>query len=377
MKRIYKGSDLKFNVIFPACEHDITLRFYTTNSSNYITVDDESIIAGQITLKWDDLATLEEGVLYYDIDSTGDVNSVSRQQTDYYIVSGLNSSNIGGGSTVVNAQWGKITGNIEAQSDLVEYVAAHGGDSGAEYDDTALRNEIATINVTLSNKANKADVYTKAEVDAKGYITGVPAEYVTEEELEVKRFVTESELANKGYLTEHQDISNLATKTEIPTKVSALENDAAYISSIPSEYITEEELNAKGYLTSVPEEYITETELNNKGYLTEHQDISNLATKDEVPTKVSELTNDANYLSSIPSEYITESELNAKGYITGIPSEYITETELNNKGYLTEHQDISNLATTDSVNAIEARVTALENDVTAANATIDEINSMI
>ena len=44
--------------------------------------------------------------------------------------------------------------------------------------------------------------------------------------------------------------------------------------TIPSEYITESELNAKGYLTSIPSEYITEGELNAKGYLTEHQDIS-------------------------------------------------------------------------------------------------------
>ena len=93
------------------------------------------------------------------------------------------------------------------------------------------------------------------------------------------------------------------------------------------------------YLTEVPDEYITETKLNAKGYLTEHQDISNLALKSEipdvssfitsedlptVPTKVSELTNDKNYISSIPSEYITETELNAKGY-------------------LTSHQDISGL----------------------------------
>ena len=40
-----------------------------------------------------------------------------------------------------------------------------------------------------------------------------------------------------------------------PTKVSELTND-------------------KGYLTSIPSEYVTDSELNSKGYLTEHQDIS-------------------------------------------------------------------------------------------------------
>ena len=49
--------------------------------------------------------------------------------------------------------------------------------------------------------------------------------------------------------------------SEIPTKVSELENDSNFLTSIPSEYVTETELTEKGYLTSIPAEYITETEL--------------------------------------------------------------------------------------------------------------------
>ena len=128
-----------------------------------------------------------------------------------------------------------------------------------------------------------------------------------------------------------------------------------------SEYVTKEELNNKAYLTSVPSEYITESELNAKGYLTEHQDISHLATESFVRNEIAnaQLGGDANV---DLSGYATKDELNAKadvddiptnisqltndaGYITSIPSEYITETELNNKGYLTEHQNISHLAT--------------------------------
>lgn len=64
----------------------------------------------------------------------------------------------------------------------------------------------------------------------------------------------------------------------------------------------------------IPQEYITETELEERGYLTEHQDLTGYAKMADVPTKVSQLTNDKNYLTSIPSEYITENELDAKGY---------------------------------------------------------------
>lgn len=54
-------------------------------------------------------------------------------------------------------------------------------------------------------------------------------------------------------------------------------------------------------------------------------DLTEYAKAADIPTKVSELTND-------------------KGYLTAIPAEYITETELNDKGYLTSHQDISGKA---------------------------------
>lgn len=65
-----------------------------------------------------------------------------------------------------------------------------------------------------------------------------------------------------------KEIDNLAKRSELPTKTSELTNDSGFLTSIPSEYVTETELNNKGYLTAVPNEYITETELNAKGYLT-------------------------------------------------------------------------------------------------------------
>lgn len=50
------------------------------------------------------------------------------------------------------------------------------------------------------------------------------------------------------------DMSNYYTKAQVDAK--------GYLTSVPSEYVTETEMNNKGYLTSIPSEYITETELN-------------------------------------------------------------------------------------------------------------------
>ena len=84
--------------------------------------------------------------------------------------------------------------------------------------------------------------------------------------------------------------SDYAKTTDIPTKTSELTNDS-------------------NFLTSIPSEYVTETELNAKGYLTEHQSLEDYAKTTDIPTKTSELTNDSNFLTSIPSEYVTETEL--------------------------------------------------------------------
>jgi hypothetical protein len=100
------------------------------------------------------------------------------------------------------------------------------------------------------------------------------------------------------YKAQLVDTSNFATKEEIPTdfytqaEVNTLLEQKANTSDIPnvSNFITMSDVEAKGYLTSVPSEYVTENELSTKGYLTEHQDISNLATKEELATKQDVLT---------------------------------------------------------------------------------------
>ena len=80
----------------------------------------------------------------------------------------------------------------------------------------------------------------------------VAQEFYTKQEIDAKNFATEGWVSAQGYLTQHQDLSEYAKKSEIPTKVSAFENDA--------------------------------------GYLTQHQDISGLATKQEVEQKQDKLT---------------------------------------------------------------------------------------
>lgn len=104
-------------------------------------------------------------------------------------------------------------------------------------------------------------------------------------------FVNENELNEKGYLTEHQDLSEYAKKEYVDEKIANIDIGGGVDLS---EYAKKEELptktsqleNDSNYLSSIPDEYITENELNEKGFLTEHQDLSNYADKEYVDEKI-------------------------------------------------------------------------------------------
>ena len=132
-------------------------------------------------------------------------------------------------------------------------------------EDGIIAKDVVTPEHTLSSKADKSFVednyYNKSTVDKK--IT----EAVTGGQVSLDGFATEQWVNEQGFLKDHQDISHLAEKSELPTKTSDLTNDSGFITinDVP--------------VLEIPEEYVTETELNDKGFLTKHQDISHLASR--------------------------------------------------------------------------------------------------
>ena len=102
------------------------------------------------------------------------------------------------------------------------------------------------------------DRYKLAYISTTTTHDGVTKEYewelVTSEipiDVATKEYVDEAILsAQLGGTGGSVDLSAYAKKTDIPTKTSSLVNDSGFINEIPTEYVTEEELNKKGYLTS-------------------------------------------------------------------------------------------------------------------------------
>ena len=181
-----------------------------------------------------------------------------------------------------------------------------------------METSINNINESLNAKANISDIPTKTSklTNDSGFLTSIPNEYVTETEMN-------EAIANvsSGYATK-DELNAKANISDIPTKTSKLTNDSGFLTSIPSEYVTETEMNeaianvSSGGSIDLSG-YATKDELNTKANIS------------DIPTKTSKLTNDSGFLTSIPNEYVTETEMNEA--ITNASSGYATKDELNAK----------------------------------------------
>lgn len=317
------------------------------------------------------------------------------------------------------------------------------------YDSNAL--DSTSIKELLVTKADKYDTYNKSEVDEK-------LEAIKVGDVVLNNYYTKTEVNDLI-----PDISNKADKTEIPNKVSQLDNDSGYLSSIPSEYITESELSEKGYLTEeveplfqasaaaainqsditswnnkvdkvsgmgLSEQNFTSEEkvklkgltnyndtqvrqlisdlgdsIDSKADKTEIPDVSSKADKTEIPTRVSQLENDANYISVLPSGIVTEEQLEAKGYLTSFtetdptvpdwakqpnkPTYTLDELDAEKRGSASQALSDANNYTDSQLEVLTKnanpnystfkgigdKIEELDNGVTSINADIENVNS--
>ena len=193
----------------------------------------------------------------------------------------------------------------------------------------------------------------KVETEILPTVQKVETEVIPVVQELAEKAATQEWVKEQGYLTEHQSLEEYAKKSDIPDTSEFITmqdvEDKNYLTEIPDGFATEEFVSKKiaeaelkdkeadleayytksevdalipdvsGLIKEIPAEYITESELEAKGYLTEHQSlegyakVSDLPSVDglasesyvdakvaaieipEVPTKVSELENDAGY----------------------------------------------------------------------------------
>ena len=144
------------------------------------------------------------------------------------------------------------------------------------------------------------------------------------------------------------DIEDLKTKTDKDTIYddSALKQRISVLENKPekdtSNLVTRQELEGKKYLTShqdisrlaTKEELnnlVTKQELGDKNYLTSHQSLSDYALKSEIPTPYNDLE-----LKKRVERLESKPDLDT--------SNFVTNEVLNSKGYLTQHQNLEGYA---------------------------------
>ena len=211
----------------------------------------------------------------------------------------------------------------------------------------------------IPNLATKEEVTNLSESVARD---------IANVDVDLTGYATEQWVESQGYLKEHQDISNLATKTELNDTKNNLQGNITSLSesvardianvSVPEGVATEawvqsQDYASKTYVNDAVSSssvdltgYATETWVQNQGYLKEHQDISGLATKTELNDTKNNLQGNITSLSESVARDIANVDL------TG----YATETWVQSQGYLTEHQDISNLATKTELTSVSESV---------------------
>ena len=150
-------------------------------------------------------------------------------------------------------------------------------------------------------------------------------------------------------------------------------------------YLTPDEgSDLSQYATTEQVEATYETKTDASAKLTEAKEYTNTQLANQIPTKISELTNDAGYLNTIPDEYVTDTELNAKGYLTEHQSlsGYATETYVNNAINSIPTPDVSGQigshnTATDAHNDIRLLVEGLNTRLNAlANSTDEDLDQM-
>ena len=205
-----------------------------------------------------------------------------------------------------------------------------------------------------------SNLVTKDELEGKHYISDI-SNLVTKEELESKNYLTtpynDTPLKERVEVLENKvDKDTIYNDTELRNRVEVLENKP---NVDLSNYVTSEQLENKHYLTQ-------HQELTHLATTSDLEALKNIAvSKSELSKKL-----DSTEFNSFKDSVVTKSELAEKGYISDL-SNYVTKQELHEATEI----DYSNIVTTDELepyakkselptpyndSALVSRVSALE-----------------
>nr|DAQ01398.1 MAG TPA: hypothetical protein [Caudoviricetes sp.] len=230
---------------------------------------------------------------------------------------------------------------------------------GGAYNDTDLRNRVINLenkppldtsefvtNQALESRGYIKDVsnlVTKQELESKNYLTTPYNDTSLKERVEVlenkpnvdlSNYVTNEQLENKHYLTQHQELTHLATTSDL----EVLRNIAVSKSELNDKLDTTE-------FNTFKDNVVTKTELAEKGYIS---DLSNYVTKEELHEAT-----EIDY-----SNIVTTDELEPYAKKSELPQPYNDSALVSRVSALESKQDKD---TVYNDTEVKQRLTALEN----------------
>ena len=194
----------------------------------------------------------------------------------------------------------------------------------------------------LSAKANASEVYTKEEADAT-FVKEIPADLITEDELAAKNYLVAADIEDKA------EKADVYTKQEVEDLIAGAVTDGKLDLS---EYAKTLDVNAALDLKADKATTYTKDDVDgllevvNKAItdgLAEKQDKGDYALASDLTAATQQHGQDVQALTELingkqaAGDYATKTDLqNAiKDFITDVPEEFITETELAAKNYIT------------------------------------------
>lgn len=236
----------------------------------------------------------------------------------------------------------------------------------AELAEQSLQNAIDTINGdenvigSIKHSLEDSKHYTDDAISKLNFASRDDVEAV-----EKKIPTAVSQLDNDvPFLTEHQSLEGLATEEYVDGKIAEID-----VTDQLKDYAKTAEVEQKinEVKQSIPslEGYATQEWVEEQEYIKEHQDISGLATKEEVESAKSELEQKieeidvTDQLKDYAKTAEVESKLNEKADKSEI-ADMATKTWVNGEGFLKEHQDLTEYAKTSEV---ESKIAQAKSDI--------------
>ena len=164
---------------------------------------------------------------------------------------------------------------------------------------------VSSLKKVTNGIINKIDDLIDERLDGKSF------KYLTLAEYEALSDAEKNDDTIVYHITDAQlSYNDLIDLPEIPSSVSQLNNDSGFLTEIPEEYITEEELEAKGYTTSsqIPTNV---SQLNNdSGFATETYVNNNISNLQE---RIDELFQNVNNGKELVASAIIDKGIDASG----------------------------------------------------------------